>query len=78
MFWLVKKAFILSYGCPHPVKIDLNEKLDPKEKTIQTFNVDAQRFRTTKIENPPTQEIGVASLPVQPDLPTMGRSAGTD
>ena len=26
---------------PHPVKIDLNKKLDPKQKTIQAFNIDA-------------------------------------
>ena len=25
----------------HPVKIDLNRKLDPKQKTIQAFNIDA-------------------------------------
>ena len=24
-----------------PVKLDLNEKLDPKKKTIQAFNIDA-------------------------------------
>ena len=24
-----------------PVKLDLNEKLDPKQKTIQAFNIDA-------------------------------------
>ena len=24
-----------------PVKIDLNKKLDPKQKTIQTFNINA-------------------------------------
>ena len=35
-----------------PVKIDLNKKLDPKKKTIQTFNIDAQGFRKTKNENP--------------------------
>ena len=29
----------------HPVKIDLNKKLDPKQKTIQNFNIDAQGFR---------------------------------
>ena len=26
---------------PKPVKIDLNKKLDPKQKTIQAFNIDA-------------------------------------
>ena len=25
----------------HPIKIDLNKKLDPKQKTIQAFNIDA-------------------------------------
>ena len=43
------------------VKIDLNKKLDHKQKTIQTFNIDDQRFRKTKNENPLTHEIGVAS-----------------
>ena len=33
------------------VKIDLNKKLDPKQKTIQTFNIDVKRFRKTKNEN---------------------------
>ena len=46
---------------PQPVKIDLNKELDPKQKTIQTFNIDDQRFRKTKNENPLTQEIGVTS-----------------
>ena len=46
---------------PHPVKIDLNKMLDPKQKTIQTFNIHAQRFRKTKIENPFMWEIEVAS-----------------
>ena len=26
---------------PHPVKIDLKKKLDPKQKAIQTLNIDA-------------------------------------
>ena len=26
---------------PQPVKIDINEKFDPKQKTIQVFNIDA-------------------------------------
>ena len=25
----------------HPAKIDLNKKLNPKQKTIQAFNIDA-------------------------------------
>ena len=45
----------------HPVKIDLNKKLDSKEKTIQTFNIDAKGFRKTRNENPLTPEIGVTS-----------------
>ena len=45
----------------HPVKIDLNKKFDPKQKTIQTFNIDAQGFRKRRNENPPTREIGVTS-----------------
>ena len=36
------------------VKIDLNKKLDPKQKTNQTFNTDAQGFRKPRNENPPT------------------------
>ena len=40
-----------------PIKMILNKKLDPKQKTIQTFNIDAQRFRKTKNENPLTWEI---------------------
>ena len=42
-----------------PVKIDLNKKSFPKQKTIQNFNIDAQGFRKTKNENPPTRDIGV-------------------
>ena len=41
----------------HPVKLDLNKKLDPKQKTIQAFNIDAQGFRKTKNENPPIGEM---------------------
>ena len=44
-----------------PVKIDLNKKLLPKQKTIEIFIIDAQAFRKNKNENPPTREIGVAS-----------------
>ena len=39
-----------------PVKTDLDKKLDPKKKTIQTFNIDAQGFRKTRNEKPPMQE----------------------
>ena len=48
-------------GTTQSVNKDLNKKLDPKQKTIQKFNIDAQRFRKTKKENPPTQKIRVAS-----------------
>ena len=44
-----------------PVKIDLNKKSLPKQKTIQNFTIGAQGFRKTKNENPPTWEIGVTS-----------------
>ena len=36
------------------VKADLDKKLDPKQKTIQTFNIDAQGFRKPRNENPLT------------------------
>ena len=44
-----------------PVKTDLNKKLDGKQKTFQTFNIDAQQFKKTKTENPLAWEIGVTS-----------------
>ena len=44
-----------------PAKIDLNKKSFPKQKTIQNFTIDAQGFRKTKNENPPTSEIEVTS-----------------
>ena len=44
-----------------PVKVDLNKKLDPKQKTIQIFHFDAQGFRKTKSEHSPTWEIRVTS-----------------
>ena len=44
-----------------PVKIDLNKKSLPMQKTIQNFTIDAQGFRKTKNENPPTWETGVTS-----------------
>ena len=45
----------------HPAKTDSNKKWLPKKKTIQNFNNDAQGFRKTRNENPPTREIGVTS-----------------
>ena len=50
-----------SYYLSQPVKIDLNKKSLPKQKTIQNFTIDAQGFRKTKNENPPTWEMGVTS-----------------
>ena len=44
-----------------PIKVDLNKKLDSKQKTIQIFNIDAQGLRKTKNINPPTREIRVTS-----------------
>ena len=44
-----------------PVKIDLNKKSLPKQKTIQNFTIDAQGFRKRKNENPSTRKMGVAS-----------------
>ena len=34
-----------------PIKKVLNKKLDPKQKNIQNFNIDAQGFRKTRNEN---------------------------
>ena len=44
-----------------PAKVGLNKKSFPKQKTIQNFTIDAQGFRKTKNENPPTWEIEVTS-----------------
>ena len=49
------------YSGANLMKIDLNKKLDPKQNTIQNFTIDAQGFRKTKNENPPTWEKGVTS-----------------
>ena len=57
----VKRAIKQSHEKYQLVKTDLNKKLDPKQKTIQACNIDAQRFRKTKNENPTMREIGVAS-----------------
>ena len=46
---------------PQPATLDLNKKSFPKQKTIQNFTIDAQGFRKTKNENPPTWEIEVTS-----------------
>ena len=47
------------FASPQPVKIDLDKKSFPKQKTIQNFNIDAQGFRKTKNKNPPTWEVRV-------------------
>ena len=44
-----------------PAKLDLNKKSFPMQKTIQNFTIDAQGFRKSKNENPPTLEMGVTS-----------------
>ena len=41
--------------------IDLNKERLRKQKTIQSFNIDAQGLRRTKNENLLTLEIGVTS-----------------
>ena len=50
-----------SFSLEQPFQVDLNKKLDPKQNTFQTINIDAQGFRKTKNENPLAQEIGVTS-----------------
>ena len=57
----MKKIRISKDLSTQPGKIDLDKKLLPKQKTIEIFIIDAQAFRKTKNENPPTREIGVAS-----------------
>ena len=60
-----------------PVKMNWNKKFDPKQKTIQTFNTNAQWLRKIENENPLTWELEVTSQPVPPDLPMVGKLAGT-
>ena len=57
------KEFFLDYWLKdaQPTKLDLNKKSLPKQKTIQNFTIDAQGFRKTKNENPPTQEMKATS-----------------
>ena len=43
---------------------------------IQNFNIDAQGFRKTKNENPPTQEIGVTNQLTHAGQPTNQRQIG--
>ena len=58
---LPNRVEIGSLCVSQPIKIDLDKKSFPKQKTIQNFNIDAQGFRKTKNKNPPTLEIGVTS-----------------
>ena len=59
---VLQLGFILSRkNAAHPVKIDLNKKLDPKQKNVQNFIIDAQGFRKTRNENPLTREIGTTN-----------------
>ena len=59
MFWELSLSFV--HTSSQPAKVDLNKKSFPKQKTIQNFTIDAQGFRKTKNENPPTWEIEVTS-----------------
>ena len=59
-------SVLFFYKCgPHyntqPTKLDLDKKSLPKQNNIQNFTIDAQGFRKTKNENPPTWEMGVTS-----------------
>ena len=60
---LAQKSFseLASNRGSQPAKVDLNKKSFPKQKTIQNFTIDAQGFRKTKNQNPPTSEMGVTS-----------------
>ena len=63
-FYLCSFRWIIKIGLDYqsqPAKLDLNKKSLPKQKTIQNFTIDAQGFRKTKNENPPTWEMGVTS-----------------
>ena len=57
---LTDNVYYLLSGA-QPARIDLNKKSLPKHKTIQNFTIDAQGFKKTKNENPPTREMGVTS-----------------
>ena len=59
--FLLKNKIWETVYLPQPAKLDLNKKSFPKQKTIQNFTIDAQGFRKTKNENPPTWEIEVTS-----------------
>ena len=44
-----------------PVEVDSDDKLDRKQKTIQTFNIDAKGFRKIQNENALTRESEIAN-----------------
>ena len=82
--WFIKfvilSKIILAYcelTLAQPVKINLNKKLDAKQKTSQIFNIDSKGFGKTENENLPIWEIRLTSLPVPASLPMVGRLAGT-
>ena len=52
---------VLGKSVTQPVKINLDKKYYPKQKTFQTFNIDAKGFRKTKNVNHAMWEIGVSS-----------------
>ena len=54
VFLCSRDAQFITGKTPQPAKIDLNKKSLAKQKTIQNFTIDAQGFRKTKNENPPT------------------------
>ena len=56
-----KIKIFLTHNRAQSAKIDLNKKSLLKQKTIQNFTFDAQGFRKTRNENPPTLEIVVTS-----------------
>ena len=58
----------------HPIKIDFDKKLDPMQKTIHIFNIDAQRFRKIRNKNPRSCQL---TSPDQSANLSLGRSADT-
>ena len=53
---MIFKSFYSGYDA-HSVNIYLNKKLDPKQKSIQKFSIDAKKVKKTKYDNPPMQKI---------------------
>ena len=70
-------TLILQNSISQHVKVDLNKKLDPKQKIIQTFNIDAQGFRKTKNEKSSDMGNKTYQLTSTASLPMVGRLAGT-